>query len=169
MQALDLRGHRYIFLGSHGGLPVYRAPETDSMLQDRAVLPAPAILCVEQVRAPTTSEGSWPGPPGNLYLSLPHDRPPEAARGWLSAGINRWLARHVPGTTFAESWDGGFGAHRLRGQFVTGMVVTEAAVGVDLHLQARYPHRSEHASMETVCQVGVGVQQAMWTLLEILV
>lgn len=169
MQPLLLRGHRYTFLGTHEGTPVYRAPQTDSMLRDRQQLSVPAILTVEQVRAPATSEGSWPGPLGNLYVSLPHDRSLEAARRWLSDGVGAWLARFAPGVACAESWEDGFGAHRVAGHFVTGMVVVDGAVGVDLHLGARYPEGTEHVSLSACCQASVGVDQALWALLHILV
>jgi hypothetical protein len=166
MKMLVLRGHRYDHIGSWQGLPVYRTTSTDSMLTDRRALSGPAVLTTLETRAPTTSESHWPAPPGNLYLSLPHPGPLQVACAALSSGLGAWLSVAAPGIVLREEWDGGFGAHREPGgRFVTGMVVAEGAVGIDVHLHGRYEAGSGHVALSQLALEVSGIEAACWSVL----
>jgi len=161
MDTVHLRGHRYRRIGTWQGMPVWQTPQTDSTFRDRQALEGAAVLVTAETTRPNTSEGSWPAPPGNLYLSLP------ATPAALSAAVSDWVQPRIPALALALRWEDGFGAHRLPdGRFLSGMVEGAGVVGLDLHLNADYTgHEAEHAALAGLLGRPVPIDEALWGVL----
>ncbi|MCB9744452.1 MAG: hypothetical protein H6740_17775 [Alphaproteobacteria bacterium] len=172
---LSLRGHDYAQIGWCAGRPVFRTTRTDSTSLDRAAAPHPQLILVtlESVD-PSSAEGGWPGPEGNLYLSTPFPGPPAQAKRAASAAVQAWAA--PLGLPLSEGWDGPYGAHRASdGRFLTGLVVEPlggaAWIGLDLHLNATSAQyaalgqEAGHVSVATLTGAPQDVDAALWSTL----
>ncbi|MEL6347946.1 MAG: hypothetical protein AAFV53_32870 [Myxococcota bacterium] len=161
-----IRGRFYQPIGVWRGLAVLRTERTDSMFNDAATLSEPVVLTTRETHAADTGEAVWPGPPGNLYLCVPHQLSRSDAIARAGASIDAFFAHHFPGVVLTLRWDGPYGAHRDRtDRFVSGITVKDDAIGIDVHLHGAYEPNSEHAALGASAPQALSVDEALWAML----